>query len=100
MHEIAFLPVGDGERSGDAIALRFTRPDTGRYVHVLIDAGFQDDGEALVQHVRTYYGTDTGELAILSHPDGDHIGGMGAVIRDLNVGVLLCTVFGSAGEQA
>ena len=28
MLEIDFLPVGDGEDSGDAIAMRFTRPET------------------------------------------------------------------------
>ena len=57
MLEIDFLPVGDGEDSGDAIAMRFTRPDTGGIAHVIVDAGFQDDGEALVEHVKNYYGT-------------------------------------------
>ncbi len=88
MYEIDFLPVGDEGQSGDAIAARFTRPDTGGYGHLIIDAGFQDDGEALVEHVRTYHDTETVEMAIVTHPDGDHIGGMGTVIRELNVGVL------------
>lgn len=85
MYEIDFLAVGDGGRSGDAIAIRFTRPDNGGYAHVIIDAGFQDDGEALVEHVKTYYGTSSIDLAILTHPDGDHIGGMGEVVRGLSV---------------
>jgi beta-lactamase superfamily II metal-dependent hydrolase len=85
MYEIDFLPVGEGGRSGDAIALRFTRPDTGAYAHVIVDAGFQDDGEALVEHVKAYYQTTSVDLAILTHPDGDHIGGMGEVLRGLSV---------------
>ena len=85
MYEIDFLPVGEGGRSGDAIAMRFTRPDTGAPAHVIVDAGFQDDGEALVEHVQRYYGTSSVDLAILTHPDGDHIGGMGEVLRGLNV---------------
>lgn len=41
MYEVDFLPVGDGERSGDAIAVRFTKPGTDAIAHVIIDAGFQ-----------------------------------------------------------
>lgn len=41
MYEIDFLPVGDGARSGDAIAMRFTRPDNGRPAHVVIEAAFK-----------------------------------------------------------
>jgi beta-lactamase superfamily II metal-dependent hydrolase len=97
LYEIEFLPVGDGARSGDAIALRFTRPDTGAYAHVIIDAGFQDDGDALVQHVKNYYDTDSIDLAILTHPDGDHIGGMGTVVRDLHVDTLWVHRLGDRG---
>jgi len=97
VHEIDFLPVGDGENSGDAIALRFTRPDTGGLAHVIIDAGFQNDGAALVEHVKQYYGTSAVDLAILTHPDGDHIGGMGEVIRGLNVSELWLHQIGEHG---
>ena len=88
MYEIDFLPVGDEGQSGDAIAIRFTRPDTGQLAHVIIDAGFQTDGDALVRYVRTYFSTTRVELAILTHPDADHIGRMGTVLRGLDVGVL------------
>lgn len=100
MYEIDFLPVGDGERSGDAIAMRFTRPDTGGIAQVIIDAGFQDDGEALVEHVNTYYDSDYIDLAILTHPDGDHIGGMGVVVRKLRVGALLVNNIGARGGSS
>jgi beta-lactamase superfamily II metal-dependent hydrolase len=97
VYEIDFLPVGDGGRSGDAIAMRFTRPDTGGYAHLIVDAGFQDDGEALVEHVKAYYGTTSIDLAILTHPDGDHIGGMGEVVRGLAVKELWLHNLGGRG---
>ncbi len=85
MYEIDFLKVGDGERSGDAIAMRFTRPDNGELAHVIVDGGFQDDGDALVEHVMTFYDPPTVDLVISTHPDGDHIGGLGTVLRELPV---------------
>lgn len=88
MYEIDFLPVGDGEKSGDAICMRFTRPDTYDQAVVVIDAGFKDDGQELVRLVPQYYGTTHVDLAILTHPDGDHIGGMGEMIRGLSVSEL------------
>jgi beta-lactamase superfamily II metal-dependent hydrolase len=88
MYEVDFIPVGKAGRHGDAIAIRFTRPDNGSLAHVVIDAGFEENGDALVEHVRRYYATTSIDLAILTHPDGDHIGGMGTVIRELNVGTL------------
>jgi beta-lactamase superfamily II metal-dependent hydrolase len=97
MLEIDFLPVGDCEDSGDAIAMRFTRPDTGGVAHVIVDAGFQDDGKALVDHVKKYYGTNQVDLAILTHPDGDHIGGMGKVVSCLDVSELWLHQIGAHG---
>jgi len=96
MYEIDFLPVGDGGRSGDAVAMRFTKP-SGGIAHVIIDAGFQDDGDALVEHVQSYYDTSDIDLAILTHPDGDHIGGMGKVVRRLNVATLWLHDLGARG---
>jgi beta-lactamase superfamily II metal-dependent hydrolase len=88
MYEIDCLAVGDGRRSGEAVAMRFTQPD-GTLAHVIIDGGFQDDGDDLVAHVRSYYGTSHIDVVVLTHPDGDHIGGLGTVIRALDVDVLL-----------
>lgn len=97
MYEVDFLPVGKSGRHGDAIALRFTRPDTGGLAHVIIDAGFEENGEALVEHVGRYYGTNSIDLAIVTHPDGDHIGGMGTVIRELDVDTLCIHRLGERG---
>src|SRR5207244_1782037 len=89
-----------GEDSGDAIALRFTHPIRGEWVHVIVDAGFDDDGAALVNHVQQYYDTSHIDLAILTHPDGDHIGGMGRVIRGLDVERLWLHDIGSHGGSS
>ncbi len=97
MYVVDFLPVGDRARSGDAIAMMFTESGTGENRVVLIDAGFQDDGVALVEHVTSMYGTRSVDLAILTHPDGDHIGGMGEVIRGLEVQTLWVHDIGDHG---
>ena len=100
MHEIDFLPVGNAGNSGDAICMRFTRPDSGAEAVVVIDAGYKDDGEALAEHVKQFYGTDIVDLAILTHPDGDHIGGMGEVIRRLTVKQLWVHDIGAHGGSS
>ncbi|MDO8208981.1 MBL fold metallo-hydrolase [Conexibacter sp. CPCC 206217] len=89
MYEVDFLPVGDGEKSGDAIALRFTNPETGLPAVGIVDSGFRDDGEALVEHVKREYGTSSVDFVLSTHPDLDHIGGMGVVLRGLDVANLL-----------
>jgi beta-lactamase superfamily II metal-dependent hydrolase len=88
VYELDFLSVGNAGKSGDAICMRFTRPDSGADAVVVVDAGFKENGEALVDHIQRYYGTNTVDLAILTHPDGDHIGGMGEVMRGLDVAEL------------
>jgi beta-lactamase superfamily II metal-dependent hydrolase len=89
MYEFDFLAVGDGERSGDAIALRYTMPGHSEPVVGIIDAGFKDNGEELVEHVKRWYRTQTVDFALSTHPDLDHIGGMGQVVRGLDVRCLL-----------
>jgi beta-lactamase superfamily II metal-dependent hydrolase len=87
--EIDFLPVGDG-KSGDAIALRFgnlTGPRSEQSI-VVIDGGFKESGEQLVTHIKNHYGTDLVDLAISTHPDGDHASGLCVVLEGLRVGQL------------
>jgi beta-lactamase superfamily II metal-dependent hydrolase len=55
----------------------------------VVDAGFTDDGDRLVEHVAEHYGTTSIDFFLVSHPDGDHINGAGQVMRGLNVGTLL-----------
>jgi hypothetical protein len=52
-YEIDFLPVGEGEKSGDAIALRFGNlfGNRNEKTVVVIDGGFKETGEKLVKHI-------------------------------------------------
>ena len=88
MYELAFLPAGDARRSGDAIVLRFDRPDTGGRVHVVVDAGYAGDGARLVVPQLRAWGAERIDLAILTHPDPDHVGGMAEVLEALPVAEL------------
>lgn len=89
MHEIDFLAVGDESKSGDAIAMRFTRPDNGQPAVVVIDGGFAASGDALVELIQTHYGTTFVDLVVCTHPDDDHISGLMTVVAELRVGRLL-----------
>lgn len=89
-YEIDFLPVGNGEKSGDAIALRFGNlfGQRSEQTVVVIDGGFKESGENLVQHIRTYYHTNFVDLVVSTHPDGDHSCGLEVVLEELEVGCL------------
>ena len=80
--EIDFLSVGEAQ-SGDAIALRYER-EGGTFVHV-VDGGFQDDGPHVMDHLRKYYGGTGVSHVVLTHPDGDHAGGLRTVLEECAV---------------
>jgi len=90
-YEVDFLPVGGGERSGDAISIRFGNLNgqpNGQTV-VIIDGGTKESGQALVRHVRSYYGTNRADIVVCTHPDSDHASGLTEVLEQMEVGVLL-----------
>ena len=87
-YEIDFLAVGDESKSGDAIALRFGNlyGERGEQAVVVIDGGFKDDGQKIIDFIKKYYdGTDTVDLVIATHPHGDHITGLETVLKKMNV---------------
>lgn len=85
-YEIDFLPVGNGERSGDAICLRYGTP--GSYKVMVYDGGTKESGEKLVEHITTFYGTSHVDYVVCSHPDADHASGLSVVLEQLSVGEL------------
>jgi beta-lactamase superfamily II metal-dependent hydrolase len=86
VYEIDFLPVGDGERGGDAIALRFgTQLTPQQQTVVVIDGGTKDSGASLVSHIKTYYQTTVVDLAVCTHSDSDHACGLMEVLENLTV---------------
>jgi beta-lactamase superfamily II metal-dependent hydrolase len=90
-YEVDFLPVGDGEKCGDAIAMRFGNllADPPQQTVVVIDGGFKTSGEAVVQHIRGYYKTEGVAAVIATHPDNDHTSGLEIVLNELKVANLV-----------
>ncbi len=96
-YEIDFIPVGDPDadgkcrRSGDAIAVRWGNlsGDPKDQWVMIVDGGFKSSGEALVEHVRTWYKTSRVDFVVNSHPHDDHIQGLFPVFENLSVGTLL-----------
>lgn len=84
--EIEFFPVGNGDRSGDAIAVRYGQP--GEYTIIVYDGGTKESGTKLVEHIKKYYQTDYVDHVVCSHPDGDHASGLSVVLEELYVGTL------------
>ncbi|MFF0793287.1 ComEC/Rec2 family competence protein [Streptomyces spiralis] len=93
MYEIDFLPVesesGQGSKSGDAIALRFTVEAEQRNAVMVIDGGFSHIGENLADHIAEYYGTDVVDLVVSTHPDADHLNGLSTLIEKVQAKELL-----------
>lgn len=89
-YEIDYIPVGEGEKSGDCIAMRFWDSIIGVSSQkiIVIDGGFKDSGETLVEHIKKYYGSDFIDLVISTHPDSDHSSGLSVVLENLRVGQL------------
>ncbi|MDD2361650.1 MAG: ComEC/Rec2 family competence protein [Oscillospiraceae bacterium] len=72
--EVHIIDVGNA----DAI-LVYNRDDS-----LLIDAGENDDGDDVVNFLRSH-GVKSLDYAIATHPDADHIGGMDTVIEEIPI---------------
>lgn len=83
--ELDFLDV-ETQKSGDAIALRYQIGQQW-WVHV-VDGGYQDTGPRVEELIRTHYGTDRVNHVVLTHPDGDHAGGLRTILENLRVEAL------------
>ena len=90
-YEVDYLPVGEGGKSGDAIAVRWGYLAGGRAEQrvIVIDGGTKESGQALVKHIDHLYGTDRVDLVICTHWDADHASGLSVVIEELQIGMLL-----------
>lgn len=90
-YEIDYIAVGDGECSGDAIALRYGSAlgSLQDQTVVVIDGGFKESGEQLVELINKYYGTNVVNLVVSTHPDRDHSSGLSVVLEKMTVKNLL-----------
>jgi len=85
-YQVDYIPVGTGEKGGDAIAFRygdFSNPTKQNVV--IIDGGTKDSGKLLVDHIKEHYGTVDVDLVVASHLHSDHISGLTEVLENLNV---------------
>lgn len=83
-YEIEFHPVGDATKAGDAISVRYGQ--NGHYEVIVVDAGTSDSGQALVDHIRTFYGPNTIiKHAVSTHPDSDHASGLRELLKAFRV---------------
>lgn len=84
--EIDFLDV-ETDKSGDAIALRYELNGV-RRIHV-VDGGFLETGDSLVEHINKYYGYPQRiDHVVATHADQDHACGLRAVLKSFQVGAL------------
>jgi beta-lactamase superfamily II metal-dependent hydrolase len=83
-YEIDFLQPGDS--NGDAICMRYWSADENRYIIHVIDGGYSSTGEAIVDHVKRYYGNpSTIDHVTLTHAHDDHVGGLSEVFANFKV---------------
>jgi len=84
--EIDFLDI-ESSKSGDAIPIRYELDGVTR-IHVT-DGGFQASGDLLVEHINKYYGSPSHiDAVVVSHPDGDHAGGIRTLFEQYEIGEL------------
>lgn len=89
-YEVDFLGTSSESKSGDAIVVRFGNLHGSRdeQTVVVIDGGFTEDGNKVVEHIKTHFGTSRVDLIISTHPDQDHINGLETVLNELEVAEL------------
>ena len=81
--EIDFIEAGD-KGSGDAITIRHRRNSLD-WIYV-VDGGYANDGQKLVQHIREYYDKPPYiDHVVLTHPDTDHASGLTTVLEEYDV---------------
>jgi beta-lactamase superfamily II metal-dependent hydrolase len=81
--ELDFLDI-ESKKSGDAIPIRYELNGT-TWIH-LVDGGYQACGEKVINHIRTYYTNQSYiDKVIVTHPDGDHTGGLRTVLKEIDV---------------
>lgn len=82
--EIEFLAVGEGEKAGDAIIVRYGEAND--YRLMLVDGGFADTGATIVNHLKYHFGANVVlEDVLLTHSDGDHASGVRTVLEEIRV---------------
>ncbi len=81
---IDFFPVGTGNKSGDAIVLKYGNDHLNDLI--VVDGGSLTTGQTLVEHIRESFGNPTTiEHVICTHQDADHASGLRKIIEAFEV---------------
>lgn len=83
---IEFLPVESGQKSGDAIAIKYG--SEGQNFYHVVDGGTTEASEALINHIKTHYGTTYIDNVVCTHTDSDHSSGLRNIIQTFDVGTI------------
>lgn len=91
--EIDLLPVGSEKKSGDCIVIRCGDLYKGGYAQdlIVIDGGYKDSWASTIKpHLLKYSNCNIDgrihiNLAVLSHTDQDHVGGLVEMAKDKDV---------------
>lgn len=76
--EVTFIDVGQGDSTLIACDDHY----------MLIDGGIYDVGSTVVEYLENH-GVNSLDIVVATHPDADHIGGLGAVLKAFDIGVVL-----------
>ena len=85
LYEVDFMPVGEGERSGNAICIRYSLDQGTSWNIGVIDGGTLESGEKLCEHIIKYYNSEKIDFLVNSHPDQDHSSGLTYVLENMKV---------------
>ena len=75
--EVTFLDVGQGDSTLIACDDHY----------MLIDAGVYEAGEVVTSYLERH-GINSLDIVVATHPDADHIGGLGQVLKALDIGIV------------
>jgi beta-lactamase superfamily II metal-dependent hydrolase len=91
-YEIDYIAVGNGEKSGDAIAFRYGNligEGEKTQTVVVLDGGTKESAETLIRRIQNEYGTSViVDILISTHPDMDHLSGLKEILKQFPVNTL------------
>jgi beta-lactamase superfamily II metal-dependent hydrolase len=85
--EVEFLPVGDGEKAGDSIVIRYGEDND--YNVMVVDGGTLEAGEKMVEHIHSEFPqVQVIEHVVLTHADADHASGLRKLFGEFEIRTL------------
>lgn len=73
------IDVGDG----DCFIIQYYPKEDENYYLILVDSGYEKYGASILNHLNTFYPNHAIDLAIITHEDADHYGGLNYLLKHL-----------------